>query len=529
MKAAINAVVWEILWKNRLVLAALIALLGLGGALAFAASQADPDAPWIPRARTITIVSFLASMFLGFAPFSLMETRGGWRMNTMITRWFVLPVRTSWLVLLPLLAASLFIALLVAAWTPVLDRIAPGLDSLHFTGVLVAGIVAIHTLAWTVPRKASQFWIGAAILLPVVLVLALGPQEQDLRHRRGMLIPLAYITILLVAFAWYAARRNRCGDWPGELPLDRLWQFLRQGGATSVRHRDFRSGFTALFWSESLPALRLTAIGWITLGSVLFLYLSLVMQRDRPELAFSFRLLVFLVIDLLTMIGVVWLAIWGIFGGCEPSAGFRTRLSSFRATLPVTSGTLAGHKLLLLFLGWCLVWVPPVLLSTWYGPDVNGVAPPEAVAQLRVIMARFMAISAFLLVGALPVFLWGRLSGFPNLLLTAMGTWTYLWILLTYLSPDGDPGPPWILLGLLIAAKLIAAIAGLLISLRSGHITWRFPLLLVLAWSSVTAFIVWGLSTWQTDGAYPALTLVLCMPLARLAWCPFALASNRQR
>jgi hypothetical protein len=529
MKAALNAVLWEILWKNRLVLVALISLLSLGGALAVAAACAVPDALWLPRARSVVIMAFLASMFLGFAPFTMMESHGGWRMNTLITRWFTLPIRTAWLVLLPLLTASLFIALLVAAWVPVLNRLAPGLDFLHFTGVLIAGIAGIHSLAWTVPRKATQFWVGAAALLPIVLVLALGPQDHDLRHRRGLLIPLGYITAFLVAFAWYAARRNRCGDWPGELPLDRLWQFLRQGTGARVRRRDFQSGFTALFWSENLPALRLMAFGWLSLGLVLFLYMSLVMQQDRPELAFSFRLLGFIVVDLLPMIGIVWLAIWGIFAGCEPSAGFRTGISSFRATLPITNGALAGHKLLLLVLGWGIVWLPALALSGWHSPEGNEMASPEAVERMRLIMARFMAISAFLLVGALPILLSGRLSGFPNLLLAAMVTWTVLYLLLSQLSTEGDPGWLWFLLDSLIAAKLIAAFAGIVVSLCAGHISWRFPILLVLAWAIVTAFLVYGLSTWQTDGAYAALTLALCVPLARLAWCPFALASNRQR
>ncbi|MCL4177140.1 MAG: hypothetical protein KJ072_05280 [Verrucomicrobia bacterium] len=529
MKMALNVAVWELLWKNRLVFAALIALLGLGGVMTFAAAHAAPDAYWLPRARSITMVSFLASMFLGFAPFSLMETPGGWRMNSMITRWYVLPVRTGLLVFVPLLIAALFIALLVAVWMPVLNRIAPGLDGVHFTGVLVLGIVAVHALAWTVPRKPSQFWIGAAVLLPVVLVLALGPQDEDLHRRRGVLIPLACITLLLVAFAWYAARRNRCGDWPGELPLDRPWQFLRQGGATSVRRRDFRSRTAALLWSDSLPAFRLTAFGWLSLNLVLFLYFSLVMQRERPELAFSSRLLAFIVIDLLPMIGLLWLAVWGIFSGCEPSAGFRTRLSDFRATLPITSGILAGHKLIILFLGWCLVWMPPLMLSNWYDVDVNGVAAPETAARLHLIMARFMAISAYLMVGALPLFLWGRLNGFPNLLLAAMCTWAFLWILLANLGTEGDPGRLWILVAALLVAKIVAAAAGLASSLRSGHLTWRFPVILFAGWSIIAAFLVWGLSTWQTDGPYAAATLVLCLPLARLAWCPFAIAANRQR
>jgi hypothetical protein len=529
MKAAFYAVVWEILWKNRLVLVALLVLLGLGGVLAVTAAHADPDAAWIPRARNVTILAFLISMFLGVAPFSLMETQSGWRMNTMITRWFAMPARTTWLVLAPLLAAGMFIPLLVTGWMPVLDRIAPGLDYLHFTAVMLAGIVAVHAIAWTVPRKASQFWIGAAILLPIVMVLALGPQDLEAHQRRGMLIPLSYVSVALVAFAWYAARRNRCGDWPGELPLDRLWGYLRQGGATSVKQTDFRSSSTALFWSDSLPPFRLMAFGWMSLGLVLFVYFSLVMQHERPELAFSLRLLAFIVVDLIAVIGIVWLAVWGIFAGCEPSTGFRTRLSSYRATLPITSGAIAGQKILVLLLGWCVVWIPPLVLSTWYDPQVNGTTSPEAVAQLRLILARFMAISGSLVVGVLPLFLWGRLTGFPNLLLSAICYWGALWSLMSQLTPEGQPGNLWVLLLVLLAAKFLAAGGGIVLSLRYGHITWKFAVLLVIGWSAMAAWVAWVLGTWRTDGAYAGLLLVFLMPLARLAWSPFAVACNRQR
>ncbi|MHB9008759.1 MAG: hypothetical protein ACYDC1_17750 [Limisphaerales bacterium] len=453
MKSALHTLYWEILWKNRFVFGALLLLLGFAAAVAWAAQNAAPEAAWLARGERFIVMAFLTSMLLGTAPFLLMESQGGWRMNSMITRWFVLPVRTGWLVLIPLLAAALFIGLLASLWAPVLNRIAPGLDYVYFIAVLVAGMAALHAVAWTVPRRPGQFWMVAALLFPVLVLLALGPQDQPGREvfRREMLLPLAIAWLGFAGFAGYAARRNRCGDWPGEVPLDRLWQWLRQGGSTSRPRGEFRSAATALYWSDSVPLLRLLTFSWLGLATLLFLWFSVQTRQDRPDLAFSPRLLAFIAQDLLPFIGLLWMAVWGIFAGCEPASGFRTRLSAYRATLPVSSGLFAGQRVLTLFLGWALIWLPSLALSCGYDPDVSGMESEDALAQMRAVITRLMTLGAQVAVGALPLLLWGRLEGFPNLLLSAIGTWAWLSILGSNLWADGEPGWRWAgLVGLLV-------------------------------------------------------------------------------
>jgi hypothetical protein len=156
------------------------------------------------------------------------------------------------------------------------------------------------------------------------------------------------VVVFLAAFALYAARRNRCGDWQGEVSVDRLWLLLRQGRPST---RAFRSPGTALFASDGLPSLRLLLFSWLSLVIVLGAYIVFLLKRGRPEMAFQPQVFAFVAVNLLPIPAVLWLAGWGLFLACEPAAGFRTRLTSFRATLPVASGSLAAQRIVTLALG----------------------------------------------------------------------------------------------------------------------------------------------------------------------------------
>ncbi len=533
MKAVLHTLYWEILRKNRPVLGMQLVLLALGVAVAWAVSRGDSDAAWRPRLEGLTVFAFFASILLAFALFSLTENSAGWRMNSMLTRWFVLPLRTWVLVVSPLLAGAVFVVLLIALWTPILDRVAPGLDAVYFTVVLVMGLAAIHALAWAVPRKPGQFWAGAAVLFPVVLLLALIPQDQPGRElfRQRAQLPLGIVTAGLAAFAWYAARKNRCGDWPGELPLDGLWQVIRQGGMTPSRRRDFRSATGALFWSDSLPLLRLLGFSWLVLVLVIYVFVSLDVRRMDSQVAFSLRLLALVGLHVLPLLVLPWLAMWGLFLGCEPAAGFRTRLSAFRATLPLSSGALAAQKLQTLVLGWALLWAPSLVLIAWYDPTLSGTEDPDSRQRLLVSVARWMAASASVGVGLLPVFLWGRFEGFPNLLLTGMFAWATTWLAADNLLGGAEDAAPWrpAAVGIGLALKLGLALLGLGLAWHRGNVTWRFPLALLTVWGLLAAVLIWVLPTWRAGASMDVLAVLLYLPLARPAWCPAAVAANRHR
>jgi hypothetical protein len=143
---------------------------------------------------------------------------------------------------------------------------------------------------------------------------------------------------------------------------------------------------------------------------------------------------------------VLWLAVGGLFLGPEPGMGFRTFLSPFRAVRPVSAGTLAAQRVGVAVCLWLLVWVPWLVLLAvhtrlhprWAGIDIPGIYAGAG---------RTMAISAHVLVGALPFFLWGRLEGFPNLLLAALVVWAGTWSLASFFDSAAMVGWLWIPLG----------------------------------------------------------------------------------
>jgi hypothetical protein len=528
MKSALTAVYWEILYKNRLVFAVLGGALLIVVSLTWLSSPGHFGEDWRNGVRTVSILTFLISILLVFAPFTLMESSGGWRMSSTVTRWFALPMHTGYMVLLPAAAGALCMVALVGLWQLVLNQLAPGLDWRYLMAVLLAGFSAATALAWLVPRKPVQYWGAMALLFPAILIFAFGPQDQpntmEFRHR--MMVPLVIACIGLVGFSWWVAAKARCGVWPGELPLNVFSRLSRR-----ERKRGFWSAATALFWSEARPNLRLLLLSWTALVLLLYVMISLQLRDARPELrdlAFSWRVLPMIGLGILPVLGVLWMAVWGTLAGGEPGALFRPRLSSFRCTLPVSSGMYAGQRLWMLLAGWIVVWAPLGWMSFHYSPDVLGI-PEDTRAVMQSILVKFMAVGAFVLVGALPVFLTGRFEGFPNVLLSSIVLWAVLYGMLEGLKVDEAelPGWRWGLLGALLALKFGLALVALGVGLRQKHISWRFPSALTLVWVAAVAALLFVMPVWRMARPWDVLTIVLLIPLARPALCPLALALNR--
>jgi hypothetical protein len=191
---------------------------------------------------------------------------------------------------------------------------------------------------------------------------------------------------------------------------------------------------------------------------------------------------------------------------------------------------MAGQKVLQLFVGWLVIWLPLALISFAYSAEITGI-PTESRDYIQAGLARFMAVGAFLVVGALPLLLLGRFEGFGNLLLAAVCTWALCWAMATQFKIEPGEQPGW-RLNLLIAVlflKFITALFGTYLGFRQGHTTWRFPVVLYACWILVASGLLWGLPLIKFSGWYMALTTILLLPLARLAWCPVALAKNRHR
>jgi hypothetical protein len=526
----VGALAWELAWKNRLVLPVLLVALVLGGGLASSVTQAPPDVWWANYARGTAFIAFLASLLLAFAPFTLMDSHGSWRMNSVTTRWSVLPARTLCLVIVPLVLAWAVITVLVSAWSPILARLFQGIDMIYILAVFLTGAAAVQALAWAIPRKPSQFWVAAGLLFLSLVLGSVAPQDgrdwPDLRGR--VMTTLAGVCVVLTLLAVLAARRNRCGDWSGETPLARLSGFLR---FSSTRAGVFRKPLASLFWSEVLPSCRTFMLSWVVLTLLLAgLVCVNLWLRGAGNRINWLPIAIGMVVEPLPNFGVVWLMAWGLFVGCEPGMGFQTRLSGYRSTRPLTVGMLAGTRMSGLGLIWLCVWAPLLVVQSLlvYAP----IPEREAMMFSRMaadLMAGRMAFSANILVAALPVLLWGRLEGFPTVFLATILAWCWSCVLGTF-AYQKEP-LEWVVwaLGALLAMKLVAASWLMFRAYQQGQVTWRFPVVLVSSWIAVVGGMFWLFRPWQESGLTSALAPVVMIPLVRLAACPLALAANRHR
>jgi hypothetical protein len=530
MKNSIQTLLWELTWKNRVVFPVLAFLLVVSGILSFALGQAQPNVWWRNLAINVMLMSFAVSIGLGYALFSLMENHHGWRMNSMITRWFVLPVSTTVLVLLPFMSAIVFMTALAGLWVWLLGRLAEGFDFVYFLLTLVLGVVVMQALAWTVPRRPGQFWTCFLVIVVTSIFMGVAPQEhRDWAFRRSHWIRNMAIAIpVLALYAWYAAKRLRCGDWAGELPFGMIG---RAFAWRSTRKRDFASATGALFWSDALPSLRNFSLSWLAVALGILGYVLMVFHRFRPEAGLSPKMLAFVAIDMLPLFGMFWLAVFGLLVGCEPAMGFRTRMSFYRSTLPLSAGQLAGHRIATLVIAWLMLWLPLMAFAPWYSAEFRGVTGPNPETTVMVDFAWRMALSAQLVAGALPIFLLGRLEGFPNLLLASISAWAVTWLMTGAFKPDPSHPVqnPVAFISLMLVLKAACTSWALWRGQRQGHISWRFAVGLIAGWAITVSVLVWVFPSWRTEGYYRALLIALMIPLARLALCPLAVAANRHR
>jgi hypothetical protein len=260
-------------------------------------------------------------------------------------------------------------------------------------------------------------------------------------------------------------------------------------------------------------------------------YLIWVFLSRRPDEKLTLELLAFAAIDVLPLLALPWLAVWGLSLGCEPGTGFRTRISSYRASFPVPCSAFAGARLASAAAGWLLIWLP-ILACTWiYDADLRGTPHDRGMDGLRTALAWKMAVTAHAMIGALPLVWRGRVEGFPNLLLCGMCAWFGTWLLAGFL--DASPGPVssarWIGAILLLVLKLGLGAAALVSAVWRGAASRRFAGILCAGWCLLLAGLGWGLPVAESEGAWGVVGIALMLPFARLAASPLALASNRYR
>jgi hypothetical protein len=286
----------------------------------------------------------------------------------------------------------------------------------------------------------------------------------------------------------------------------------------------------ALFWSETWGPVKRLFLCWLALSLVMMAAVCCVVRVSEPDLTVAV-VCTWISVKLLPTLSVFWLGLAGLLLGGGAGAGFRTPLPHYLATLPVSTGTLATQRLIAVLLLWVSVWIPLWLMLALgqYDRLVTRIPIDQAIRQTAVSMTVWMAISAHVAVGALPLVLRGRLAGFPSVFLGSMVCWTGPLLLYLGIKEGGGASLSYAIALTWLAAKIGVAAWALGRSNRAGQITWRFVCGTVGVWLVLATVLLWGLPTWHEGGVWRVVPILLFLPLARPVLCPLALDTNRHR
>jgi hypothetical protein len=544
MRSPILALTWHFGYRHRLGLAVVAAYL-LGCAALVAAL---PTGSFGPKDGFLLSMQFVFGVIYVAAVFAYgFDGPVERRESGFPTRLFTLPVRTAVLVGWPMILGPLTVALLWAAWchfvlAPVGLEVAPGL-----AGLTVASFVAcMQALLWS---PFGLPWARVLVALPVLTAVAVAPllgssygvPEAALAGVLAALIPAAFLA------AFTGVSRARCGDvpawgeWlrPGLAALRRLWP-----RAAAREPRPFTSAARAQLWFEWRCHGR--AFPLVVGGSLALLLAFVFWIEPRPE----------------NKIGVGWNLLYlpcvlaglqGSFMGRAGSAGkLGLEMSAFNATRPLTCAAVVAAKLkaaaLSTLAAWALVAVAALvwLLNTGAYERVPGMwerlvgvlGPVQASAVLLLAVAGPVLLTWALIAGQLFLGLTGRvwvMYGFGALALAGLlgAAWTL------------SPGAEW-LRDRAAALTVIAWVGAAVVALKLLLAGWAVRALSrrglveratlarllgvwLLAVLGLFALLMWLVPAEAVAPYLLALWAVLCVPLARLAFAPLALAWNRHR
>ena len=414
----------EILRNNKIVFPALALLFGLGAWMISELMHLIQAG--LPQNYTdvVAVIAFLASLWIVYASLTLMENQSGWRMHSMTTRWFVLPVKTWVLVAVPQLMGILLLALVLGAWWCLLLKNIPFMVYVTALVGLSAAMSLMQAASWATSRKPWQFWGLMAVLAYLVLYqFIVHVDEKDfIQKLEPFILKCAIVMLSGWCVSYVLAILTRCGVWPGYFSFSRmrvpaLWK--RQIPLQIL------TGDSALFWSETFPILRFFVLFWIGLVALVFCFIWF-SHRSTNITQHGFHFILLFSYNLLPVLGLICLAPISIAVGCVTPGIFKTRMSPFLATQPITAGMIGRAKLMGIFLTWALIWLPFLLFGPLYQTFQNN--PGDLVASSKIYSAIgwFMVISAHVAIGALPVFFmgaFGRSSSFVFSVTSELGVY----------------------------------------------------------------------------------------------------------
>jgi hypothetical protein len=459
------------------------------------------------------------------------------------TRMFLLPVRTRTLIQWPVLYGVGAIVFYTMAW--VLFVFWPGhlQPPLGYLLLLAsAAMVSFQALVWGLASFPKTRIAALLIWAFGLIVMAVGSQAGS---DRGI---LAWILAGVLVAGWLGievgVQAERSGGWQGWYGWQRWlnpWVVWRRKSAVP-----FRSAQQAQFWIEWRRNGRL-ALAIVAGFAGLLLIWTVLGQENQSDPNWAAPLLTPMVIL------VVFTCFLG--GPMVPNdaATARYAMSAFIAVRPAATADLCRAKfkvaariflcLLPLLAVLCVSWmveaqVLPSTLGQWRSQD-EGFLWPQFFRGLTMV-AVGTVVPYSLLLGALPVWLTGRMPGFPwsfTLLMVAMlavfnwGGWLFQSGIAFDSSGLTDQASA--VLGLALLLKMGFAYLVFRESHRRALMTRRFILGYIAIWLLVSGLLL-VLSDkvgheLQPMGQLVSWMLILIFPLGRVGWSPLALAWNRHR
>jgi hypothetical protein len=572
------AVAWELGWRHRWGLAAMLAYLvavttlfqvvgvnhlarSLGYALgAVPIARGDLEAKDLPQflgeleAKGLgQTLGLLAAGPLVFGLLNLLvmfgyssSTNLAMRASNFPARMFTLPVRTATLVAWPMAYGTAAMALTVAATVGGVLWPCGVAAPLGLSAALSAALLAwSQAISWSPSRSVWLRAVVAALVLmtPVAAVMfGLLFEVPSPLLAAGLLgsLPVAY-AVALVGVA--RARRGDVPEWP--------WWLSRWAEAVSRwrprRRRPFATAARAQVWFEwrrhglALPFLVGLVLPMLLLGAAF--------ARIDPEISSAALLMTAAALP-----PVFAPFVGASFGKMNPWVKGYYGVPPFTAVRPMTSGGLVGAKLKMAALSTLTAWallilgMAAVLLVSGRWGEVTGWARAGFQSHPLLFVARL-----FFGFGGLLLLTWKNLVESLYVGLTGRG-WvitgnSFFWFVLSaalgsfgawlYYHPAYHEtffaALPW-LLGAAVPLKLLVAALMCRAARRRGLVSRGALVRLLSLWLLVAAGLV-VLLCWLVPGdAFPVPPLaslvcgvVLFLPLTGLAAAPLALAWNRHR
>lgn len=485
---------------------------------------------WRQFARVWGVVLMGVSVLLVFVIFGDTEPQAGRGFTGMPPRRFRLPVRTLTLVAWPLLLGSLTIAALTMAWCRlVFSGLLPTgspIPEQYLVLELLAGLTLFQAVVWGLPSFPKTRVALLSLLMYALLVFASYRYSNPNESLNTVQWGFAVAWLLGGTAAYAGVQLERQGHWTAWQRRSRFAMLIR---GISPKPLQLRSALGTQIWFEWKRNCRLSLALW-TLAVWLIVWLNCLQTIAPPAIE----------------TGVIQAGLgFGLFScllGLNLGRDITSKelsLSSFMATRPVNTGTLAIAKLVAGLATW-LIALGIGIVSVLVGITVSGVRDNPAYPWPRdwsegIFWVIQLVIALQFFIGILPLCLSGRIRGIPwsllPLLLVIGGVFNVFWWL-------GRHGWPQDLICSLLAAllvlKLVTAFWGFRRSLAARLTSPRFVMVCVVTWliaTTVCFSMVIAFNTTQdgTVAIASALAALLAVPLARIAISPVTLAWNRHR